>query len=391
MMTKNISLNALRKFVINLKTNIRINIKTSTKISIGILCLLNCYENTIAQVTIDDSPGSSAVFTNKITQSQRGPIEKELFGYSISTDGGAQGTPDYTINITTTSNYADSTKGPYLQLSSSTAGYNNVPAEHRKLYVQASYRSCFSGQQGDFPLFQNITSSNSAQFNSSITLGQEYTKNSSCDPSFGAFPGAIKFTIPMIDGFTPAAGVYTGTLSLSVNDNAAVSTPVVKQFAISAEVSTIMNVPNITITNLGDITISNQNISHTMDDYNYNITSNAPNGIRITASSPFSDETGAYISKSSITNPNQNQRIHFQAFYTSCNDFHASTKQNLTQANQTIVQTGQLGFVNTFDKYCTIGLSYIPGHLSFTRLAIPGDIPEAGSYSGNFTITATAV
>lgn len=336
--------------------------------------------------TIKNLSGSQPNFPTSISQTQRGPINKNIYDFLIYTTGSNNGSPKtYSINIQTHSEFADNIKGPYLQLLGSTPGYANVPLEHQKLYFSAEYQPCDDGTSASPPPYSAITSNN-AEYKINLN-GEKFISQKACDPASGSIPGTLKLTLNKVDGFVPAAGNYQGQLQFTITDqNSDTST---LNLIINAKVNTIINVPDIRINNLGYITLTNKGQSNSIRDFNYNITSNSPNGIRITGISPYSDEIGAYISKPGISLPNINQRIHFLAEYEPCQG--NTGLKALTKSKQTRVPISHTGFNHSYEKYCDDNYGFMPGYLKFTRLPISTGIPEAGTYSGQFTILAEAV
>ena len=248
--------------------------------------LINFNSISYAKVTIDNALGAQPSFSSAISQTQRGPLNKSLYDFLIYTDGGDSSTKSYYINLQTHSEYSDNIKGPYLQLTSSTPGYANVPLEHQKLYFSANYQPCDDGTASTPPPFKPITTS-SAEFLTHID-GEQFVSTKACDSKIsGSIPGTLKFTLGKVDGFIPAAGIYQGRFDIKTTDSSSQTTNI--QLLITAQVSTIINVPQITIHNLGNITKANKSQSYNIRDYRYNITSNSPNGIKITGVAPYSD------------------------------------------------------------------------------------------------------
>ena len=348
--------------------------------------LINFNSISYAKVTIDNALGAQPSFPSAISQTQRGPLNKNLYDFLIYTDGGAGPAKSYHINLQTHSEFSDNIKGPFLQLISSTPGYANVPLEHQKLYFNASYQPCDDGTAATPPLFKPITTS-SAEFLTHFD-GEQFVSTKACDSKIsGSIPGTLRFTLGKVDGFIPAAGTYQGRFDIKATDSSSQTTTM--QLLITAQVSTIINVPQITIHNLGNITKANKSQSYNIRDYRYNITSNAPNGIKITGVAPYSDSKGAYISKPSVSNPTESQRVHFSASYESCQGI--GGLKPLTLSNQTQVAIPYVGFNQSFEKFCDDDYGYMPGYLKFTRLPISTSLPEAGTFIGTFTIRAEAV
>ena len=63
----------------------------------------------------------------------------------------------------------------------------------------------------------------------------------------------------------------------------------------------------------------------------------------------------------------------------------------LTQPNQVQTLIPNIGFNQSFEKYCDDNFGYMPGYLKFTRLPISTGLPESGAYMGTFVIRAEAV
>ena len=356
-------------------------IKTSVMTGI---CFI-CFNHAFSKAIIKNMSGSQPIFPTQISQTQRGPINKNLYDFLVYTTGSSSSPKTYNINLQTHSEFADNTKGPYLQLMASTPGYANVPLEHQKLYFSAQYQPCDDGTLETPPPYYPVTSNNS-EYKINLS-GEKIISYKACDQASGSIPGTLKITLNKIDGFIPAAGTYQGQLNINITDQNTDASSL--NLIITAKVNTIINVPDIRINNLGYITLNNKGQSKSIRDFNYNITSNSPNGISITGISPYSDEIGSYISKPGISSPNMTQRIHFLAEYESCQG--NTGLQYLTKANQTRVQISPTSFNHSYEKFCDDNYGFMPGYLKLTRLPISTGIPEAGTYSGQFTILAEAI
>ena len=339
-----------------------------------------------SKVFLQNISSSQPQFSTAISKTNLGPLNKNLYDFLIYTDGSQISPKTYLINLQTHSEFADNIKGPYLQLIPSTPGYANVPLAHQKLYFSAKYQPCDDGTSSTPPNYYPITS-NSAEYKFNLT-GSQFISPKACDQASGSIPGTLKITLNKVNGFIPAAGIYKGQININATDQNSESASL--SLTIQAKVDTIIDTPEITINNLGHITLSNQNQSYSIRDFRYNITSNSPNGINITGISPYSDQIGAYISKPGINNtPNTNQRIHFLAEYEPCQG-NLGLKP-LTKPNQTRVQINNTSFSHSYEKFCDDNYGNMPGYLKITRLPITTGIPESGTYTGKFTILAEAI